>query len=246
MSEGGLTEDDLDAVSSRRVFFGHQSVGMNILDAVPGVYAVRGLRAPPIEFGDSCPDQDSGLIRHAFIGQNERPRLKIGDFDAKVRSGIGERADVALMKFCYADITTETDADALFAEYRETLDFLRRDFPGVAFLHVTVPLMARRGRLPELKGRLTGNHLRHGAAENAARERLNVLIRREYRSRDVFDLAAIESTGPDGGRAAGTYRGQRFYHLHDDYASDPGHLNVDGARIAAEGWLRSIARVSAK
>lgn len=235
-------EDELASVSSGKVFFGHQSVGMNILDAVPGVYAVRGLRSPPIEFGDSCPEQDGGFIRHAFIGQNERPQLKIQDFDAKMRSGIGERVDVALMKFCYVDITADTDTDALFADYRETLDFLRRDFPEVAFIHVTVPLMVRRGRLPELKSRLTGN-TRYGVAENAARERLNALIRREYRSRDVFDLAAIESTGPDGGRAVGMYRGQRCYHLHDDYASDPGHLNVEGARIAAEGWLRSIARV---
>ena len=99
---------------------------------------------------------DGGFIGHAFIGENEKPLLKIEDFDAKMRSGIGEQVDVAMMKLCYVDITSDTDVDALFATYRETIAALERDFPKVTFVHVTVPLMTEQGLLSKLKSRLTG------------------------------------------------------------------------------------------
>ncbi len=47
-----------------------------------------------------------------------------------MRSGIGQHVDVAMMKFCYVDITSGTDVNALFATYRETIAALERDFPG--------------------------------------------------------------------------------------------------------------------
>ena len=101
----GITPDDLAKVSRTKVFFGHQSVGMNVLDGVPGVYAAHGMTAPPIGAGRYPAGQDGGFVGHAFIGENEKPLLKIQDFGAKMRSGIGEQVDVAMMKLCYVDIT---------------------------------------------------------------------------------------------------------------------------------------------
>jgi hypothetical protein len=241
----GITTDDLAKVSRTKVFFGHQSVGMNVLDGVPGVYAAHGMAAPAIEQGGTRPGTDAGFVDHAFIGENEKPVLKIQDFDAKMRSGIGQQADVAVMKLCYIDIMTSTDVGALFATYRDTIAALERDFPKVTFVHVTVPLMTEQGQLSKLKSRLTGSS-RYGPAENAARERLNALIRREYAGGHLFDLAAIESTAPDGSRAIGTYQGQQYDRLYDGYASDSGHLNGEGARVAATGWLKAIAQASPK
>ena len=43
---------------------------------------------------------------------------------------------------------------------------------------------------------------------------------------------------------AGTYEGQRYYALYDGYASDSGHLNGEGARVAATAWLKAIAQAS--
>jgi hypothetical protein len=239
----GITADDLAKVSRTRVFFGHQSVGMNVLDGVPGVYAAHGLAAPPIERDGAQAGTDTGFIGHAFIGENERPLLKIGDFDAKLRSGAGEQADVAMMKLCYVDIRSDTDASALYTRYRETIAALERDFPKVAFVHVTVPLMTGQRSLSKLKSLLTGSG-RFGPAENAARERLNALIRRDHAGGRLYDLAAIESTAPNGSRATGTYQGQRYYRLHDGYAADSGHLNGEGARVAATAWLQAIAQAS--
>jgi hypothetical protein len=240
-----VTADDLARISRTRVFFGHQSVGMNVLGGVCGVYASHGLAAPAIEADGAAPGRDRGFIDHAFIGENESPRRKIRDFDAKVRSGIGRYVDVALMKLCYVDIKSTTDVGALFTRYRETLGALERDFPRVAFVHVTVPLMTEPGQLSKLKSRLIGR-ARYGAADNAARERLNTLIRRAYAGDRLFDLAAVESTAPDGRRTAGTYREQRYYHLYQGYAADPGHLNDEGARIAAAAWLHAVAQASPK
>jgi len=240
-----ITADDLAKVSRTKVFFGHQSVGMNVLDGVRGVYGARGMAAPTIGQGGTQPGKDGGFVDHAFIGENEKPLLKVQDFDAKMRSGIGPRVDVAMMKLCYVDITSKTDIGALLAMYRETIAALERDFPKVTFVHVTVPLMTEQGQLSKLKSRLTGNS-RYGPAENAARERLNALIRPEYAGKQLFDLAAVESTAPDGSRAVGTYQGQRYYRLYDGYASDSGHLNGEGARVAATTWLKAIAQASPK
>jgi hypothetical protein len=238
-----ITVDDLAKVSRTRVFFGHQSVGMNVLNGVRGVYAARGMAAPMIGEGGIQPGQDGGFVDHAFIGENENPSLKIRDFDTKLRSGIGPRIDVAMMKLCYVDITISTDADALLAVYRETVATLERDFPEVTFVHATVPLMTEQGQLSKLKSRLTGRS-RYSPAENVARERLNALIRREYAGHHLFDLATAESTAPDGSRSVGTYQGQHYYRLYDDYASDSGHLNDEGARVVATAWLKAIAQAS--
>lgn len=238
-----ITADDLVKVSRTRVFFGHQSVGMNILEGVSGVYAAHGMTAPPIEQGGTRPDQAGGFIDHAFIGENGKPLLKIQDFAAKLRAGLGKRVDVAMMKLCYVDITSGTDVRAVFDAYRNTMAALQREFPHVTFIDATVPLTTEPGLLSKAKSLLTGSG--GSVADNAARERFNALIRHQYAGDHLFDLAAAESTAPDGSRVSGIYDGQRYYYaLYGGYASDPGHLNAEGAQVAAAAWLKAIAQVS--
>jgi hypothetical protein len=240
-----ITMDELARVSRTRVFFGHQSVGMDVMSGIPAVYAAHQAAPPSIEQGRRQRGADGGFVAHAFIGENEKPLLKIRDFGAQLGSGIAQQVDVAMMKFCYVDITINTDVGALFAAYHESIGALERDFPWVAFVHVTVPLMARQRPLSMMKSRLV-NSSRYGPPDNAARERLNALIRREYAHGHLFDLASAESTTPDGSRVVGTYQGQRYYRLYDGYARDPGHLNDEGARVAATAWLKTIAQASAR
>jgi hypothetical protein len=239
----GITAEELARVSRTRVFFGHQSVGMNILHGVREVYATHGTAAPVIEENSTDAGAAGGFIDHAFIGENGKPLLKIQDFDEAMRSGTGQCVDVAMMKFCYADIGAATDAGALLAAYGEVAAALQRDFPDVTFIHATVPLTTGPGLLSGLKRRLRGGD-RSGWADNAARERLNALIRREYAGGALFDLAAAESTGPDGSRSGGTFREEQCYRLRPGYAADDGHLNREGARVVATAWLKAIARAS--
>lgn len=182
---GATTPAALTAASGARVFFGHQSVGENVLSGIPGVYSAAGLTAPPIVLS---PRPDGGFIAHRFIGANGNPQSKISDFDRIIRGGWGDKLDVALMKLCYVDVTANTDVDALFASYRSTLDALQKDFPDVTFLHTTVPLTT------------------DSPADNATRQQLNSLIRGTYGGR-LFDLAGAESTTPSGAKVSGLYEG---------------------------------------
>ena len=244
-----ITTADLTAVARTRVFFGHFSVGMNVLDAVPGVYADHGVSAPPIERGGTQPGPNGGFIAHQFIGKDVMPLLKLEDFDRTMRGGMGRQVDVALMKFCWADIYSNTDVDALFTRYRDTMAALERDFPNVTFIHVTVPLTTEPGLVTELKTRLKtllGRRDGRGQPANVTRERLNALIRGEYAGRHLFDLAAIESTKPDGMRVLGRYDNQEYFALYDGYASDFAHLNAVGSKIAATAFLEAIAQASRK
>lgn len=241
------TVDDgqLAVVDRTRVFFGHQSVGENILGGVEAIYARQGLVAPPIEENGARPGPAGGFISHAYIGANEQPRLKIDDFARTLRGGLGDRVDVALMKFCFLDISTRTDVDALFAHYRDTIAALQRDYPAIAFVHVTVPLTTDSGIKNRIKIMFGGSD-RYGQGENVARHRYNELLRRHYGEDRVFDLAAIESTTPDGGRQEFRYRDQPYYALHTGYASDLGHLNAEGSEIAARAFLQAVATASGR
>lgn len=210
-----ITTEGLTEASRAKVFFGHQSVGANVLSGVPGVYASQDLDAPPIVSGTPG-NVDGGFIAEKSIGTNGNPVSKIADFDRIMRGGMGEKVDVALMKFCYIDVTANTDVSSLFASYRDNMAALQKDFPNITFVHTTVPLTT------------------DSSADNAAREKLNGLIRGSYSGR-VFDLAAAESTRPDGTKVSGLYSG---------YASDPGHLNAAGSAVAASAFLEAIARAS--
>lgn len=55
-----ITAEDLTAVAHARVFFGHQSVGMNMLNALPGIYADHGVSAPRSSSGAPRPLPTAG------------------------------------------------------------------------------------------------------------------------------------------------------------------------------------------
>ena len=227
------------------MFFGHQSVGMNILGGIPAVFAEHGVAAPAIAEGRTAPPGGDGFVQHATIGENVKPLSKIEDFDAAIRAGVGEQVDVALMKLCYVDIEPKTDVDSVFAAYSSTMAALERDFPDVTFVKVTVPLTTEPGGVSKLKDRVSGQGS-PGAAANTARQRFNDRIRTEYAGDHLFDLAAVESTTPDGSRVGGTYQGTTYFSLYSGYASDDGHLNEEGSRRAAGAWLAAVAGASAK
>ena len=224
------------AVSARTpVFFGHQSVGSNILGGVPAVFATAGLEAPDIVESSSPPDTEAAFA-NAYIGQNGDPVGKFNDFAQMIRSGYGDWARVAFMKLCYLDVVEGTDVGAVFAEYKATMAQLEQEFPEVDFMHLTVPLTTE----PDLKTKLkvaVGRGTDH-RANNVKREQYNALIRAEYGGAGgLVDVAAMESTKPDGTRVTGEVDGSPYFALYDGYSSDPGHLNDAGAHVAAAGLL---------
>lgn len=233
--EGATLVDagDLQEFSEHRIFFGHMSVGKNILSGLREVRAAHGVARPAeveVEVGAAAvPDlPDGGVMVHALIGENRHPVGKLENFEHLLRSGLGDQVDTAALKFCYVDVSWYTDVEDLFETYRQTMDGLEADFPDVRFVHMTVPLTTRpHGIKDRLKVAL-------GRDDNAARERYNDLMRETYGPDRLFDLAAIEAQDTDGAS------GERA--LFGGYSSDGAHLNAAGASLVAAELVDFVTR----
>jgi len=228
-----ISTEELASAAEQRVFFGHMSVGKNVLSGMREVYDTKVVAAPEmieIKRGEAAPQPtgNSGVIVHSLIGTNRDPEGKLANFDAALRGGLAGQVNVALLKFCYIDIRWDTDVEALFERYKTTLDALERDYPDVTFVHVTTPLTTGPSSIKD--------HIRalFGRDDNAVRERYNALLRAAYSSDQLFDLAAVESTAPDGTTSDSLYAG---------YSSDGAHLNAGGSSAAAVELLRLLARI---
>jgi hypothetical protein len=160
-------------------------------------------------------------------------------------NGFGaESGAIAMYKFCYVDVNGDTDPEQLFSEYAAGIEDARDRFPGITFVHFTLPLMtAGEGMGEQIRtrlGRPTQTRL------NVIRNRYNDLLRERYAHRDpVFDLALLESTRADGSRASTRYGGREVYMLAPEWTTDGGHLNEDAQYHVAERLLVFLARLGA-
>ena len=243
-SLGEVPDSAWASLGARRIFFGHQSVGANIMEGVAGLVAAEprpGLRVVT----DPGALDAGGAFLHGPVGRNQDPGAKTDDFAARVEGPLAGRLDVAFHKYCYVDVNAATDVPALFERYRRTMERLAAGHPGVTFVHVTVPLVTvpagTTASLKRMLGRTPGR-----ATDNLARQRFNELMRGAYAGREpLFDLAAIESTRPDGSRETFGSGADRAYALVPAYASDGSHLNEAGRRRVAEELLVFLARLPA-
>ncbi len=233
-----LADDIIRQVASRRIFFGHQSVGANILD---GVNDVSGGQLRIREGRSSALLASPGFL-HARLGQNEAPASKVADFEAAL-DALGGAVDIAFFKFCYIDFTAQTDVEQLFEGYLATLKRLEAKYPKVTFVHVTVPLtVVPQGPAAWLKTAVT-RRPPWGANENLARHRFNMLLRTRLAGKPLFDLAALESSRDDGSTQTYAHQGQTVPALISDYSDDGQHLNSVGQRRVAEALLTLLARL---
>ena len=240
-----LSETVKARLATRRIFFGHQSVGGNILDGVGDLVRSQptlGLRVVGV---DGVRRIEGGFIAHAEIGRNGQPAMKTDEFARLLDEGLASRVDVAFHKYCYVDFGQSTDVAALFDHYRTTMARLRASVPTVTFVHVTAPLtVVQSGPMAALKG-LFGK-IPAGYEDNLLREQFNERLRREYSGREpVFDLASVESTTALGRRQAAYFKGVGGPALLSAYTTDGGHLNEVGRRRVAEELVVLLAELSA-
>ena len=245
----GQSLDDLSASSwgnlaQKKIFFGHQSVGDNIIQGMNELMKEYPVLKLDIKKTRKPENFEKGIFAHFPIGKNEDASSKIDDFDRALRSGIGERVDIAFFKFCFVDIKRETDIQELFGDYKRTMSSLKLKYPGVIFVHVTVPLLRKEKSSPKswLK-KLVGKEDGFFSKEhNVKRNGYNELLRKEYTGKEpVFDLAAVESTYQDGSRETFTEGGKTYYSLVPQYTEDGGHLNKSGRARAAGQMLIFLA-----
>ncbi|GAG24904.1 unnamed protein product, partial [marine sediment metagenome] len=138
-----VTGDTWEALSRRRIFFAHQSVGDNILDGVRDIVREYGnidLKIADVHGREAPPP---AALFHARVGQNGDPRSKLDGFRAALDAGLGERLDVAGVKLCFADVNRDTDAGAVFDYYQQTLGELEERYPQIAFIHFSAPIRSQ-------------------------------------------------------------------------------------------------------
>ena len=232
---------DFERIAQRRIFFGHQSVGVNLLDGVRQLSAMASVPIRVFETPAAKGVETNGL-GHTFVARNGDPFQKLKSFE----QAMGQQPtglDIALVKFCFVDITADTDVKALFARYRATIDGLKTKNPGTTFVHITVPLTIMqkglKGSLKKLIGRTP-----YGAIENIRREEYNELLRQAYRGREpLFDLARVESTAQDGTAVTGEWNGSVAPAMAPAYTDDGGHLNAAGRLRAARELVSILASI---
>lgn len=225
-----VSDDTIAHVASKTVYFGHQSVGYNILDGVSAI--AKDVLVVDMSSDPSFPQTPAFI--HSPIGENQNPISKIDDFTNRMNTDLSGRVDIAFLKFCYVDFDERTDIDAVFSYYKEAMAELSRRHPGVKFIHLTVPLVARQGGIKNAIKRMLGRDV-YTDNENIVRQKFNALLRAEYK--DVFDVARLESTRINGKVLEHTRKGFTYNSLVPEYTSDGGHLNDLGSRIIAKELL---------
>jgi hypothetical protein len=234
----GTLTDDLKLLAHERIYFGHQSVGKNVLDGLQELSVAAGVPLRIAELPRAA-DLDGPGVGHLFVPENGDPLRKLAEF--KRALGTGSQADIALVKFCYVDIDAHTDMRALFDEYRQTIDELRKANPRTTFVHVTLPLTTVQTGPKAWVKRLLGR-APYGTVENVKREQYNALLRRTYTGREpIFDLARLESIAADGTQASVEWDGVVAPAMAAAYTDDGGHLNHAGRLRAAKEFVATIA-----
>jgi hypothetical protein len=233
-------KDDLILLQNKKIFFGHQSVGNNILQGLKEIISKHNDIKLNIIQPQSANTQPEGFFAEAMIGQNTMPETKLRDFDQKIGSYFNGDLDLALMKFCYVDINAETNVEALFDIYKSAYESLKTKYPKIKFVHVTVPLTERPRGVKHFIKTLLGRE-KSAYMENFKRNVFNEFIKQTYGTEPIFDLAGVESTYPDGSRETLEIEGWIFYALISDYTNDGGHLNETGGRLAAEGLIKTLS-----
>jgi len=215
---------DLNTIRNLTVYFGHQSVGANVLEGFREIEQRAG-RGPE--------------VKDSLIGVNGDPFGKCEDFERKIAS-LAQPPDIALMKFCYIDFVEGTDQAKLFKAYTATLDQLQAKYPSTIFVPVTVPLTIRPAAWKRL-GKFVLGREDVTSALNVKRADFNRMILNRYGDRAIFDLARAESTFPDGSRNLFSWEGQTAVSLVDDYSSDGSHLNRTGSLRVATEMIHALA-----
>jgi hypothetical protein len=233
-------------LSQKKIYFGHQSVGYNIIDGIKDVTKENPQVKLNIVETSNPSDFTNPLFAHSPVGKNMDPKSKTDAFAGFMDAGLGNKADIAFFKFCYVDISPNTDVNKVFTDYNSAISALRTKYPQTTFIHVTNPLTAIQAGPKAFIKKIIGKPL-GGYEDNMKREQFNTMLRKEYTGREpVFDLAAIESTNPDGSRVSFGQNGVTAYALVPAYTNDGGHLNEQGRKLVAEQLLILLANIASK
>lgn len=222
----------LKELSELNLYFGHQSVGFDILSGLELWEKETGVSIRKAETRDFSNTGEASLV-HFQVGANKDPFSKIDDFAALVHEIPKDEPAIAFFKFCYIDFHKTADVDAIFQTYKEKMLDLRDSVENCRIVLFTVPVTTLQKGPKALVKKILGKPLNH-SLENIKRNAFSDRIRTELGDEfPVFDLARVESTLPDGSTETFKMKGQAYPRLPESYTRDQGHLNPEGAKLVA-------------
>ena len=107
-------------LAKKKIYFGHQSVGFNIIEGIKLVEQEHPEIKLHIVEGRSLVGKN-GVLLHSRIGENTKPETKINDFVNVIDHELGVTPDAAALKFCYVDANDKVDVRKVFADYKRPL-----------------------------------------------------------------------------------------------------------------------------
>ncbi len=239
-----VQESKWKKLSGKKIYFGHQSVGFNIVDGIKDILNDnKQIKLNVVETNDPA-EFDKPVFAHSRVGENFDPISKNNAFMKFMENGIGEKTDFAFYKYCYVDVKADTEVEKLFNIYKDVHERLKNNYPGVKVIHVTVPLVVVQKDWRVLIKKIIGREI-GGYSDNIKRNLFNDMLRNHYGGKEpVFDIGQIESTYPDGRKETFRVNDKSYNALVPDYASDGRHLNEMGRRVVAEQLLIYLANLS--
>lgn len=232
---GAVTPSYWDSLSTKKIYFGHQSVGLNIIDGIKAQMERNSAIRLDIRETSNPEDLANSAFAHSPIGQNMDPKSKIDDFRRILESGVGQVANFAMFKFCFVDVDHLTDIESLFNYYDETITSLEKRFPSLSIITFTVPLTNMPSGIKPIIKRMLGM-MPPCRDDNRIRNLFNNKLRNRFKEY-VFDLAKAESTTLDGNRVSFKDGTEVYELLNPDYTDDGGHLNSLGRQAIATEFL---------
>ncbi|PIE69574.1 MAG: hypothetical protein CSA21_01620 [Deltaproteobacteria bacterium] len=230
-------------LSKKKIYFGHQSVGYDILHGIEEIIKENPGIDLKIKEAYRSDEFENGTISHSRIGYNSDPESKLKAFDFYMNAGGAKSLNIALFKYCYVDFNKNTNINKIFQDYTETLKNLKTKFPDTIFIVSTVPLTTIQAGYKATIKRIMGKKL-GGVEGNIKRNEFNDKLRNEYGDKQpFFDIAKVESTYPDGTRSTFEDGGNIYHSMVPEYTTDGGHLNSVGGKKVAEQFLLLLANL---
>jgi len=230
----------LEIIGKKNIYFGHRSVGENIIEGLKKINSASGQNYLIInELKDNITFEGNYFV-HSNIGHNGDPQSKFEEFTKNVNYLADKNLNIAMMKLCFVDITSNTDIDNVFKSYIAMIDSIKKKYPDLTIIHFTVPLKSKSSWIDNIKDKIKDRN-NNDQKDNLVRNRYNKLLFSKYSKEDIFDLAGIESTYANGKREAIVVNGKPCYFLIKDYTEDGGHLNGLGKQLVAEKLINKIS-----
>ncbi len=247
-----ISKDKWEKLFQKKIFFGHQSVGDNILSGINDLISNHSEIQLNIIETKAAVDFEKPIFSHySNIGKNDYPLSKVEEFVQLMHDGLGSELDTAFLKFCFVDFKSGADVKSIFQQYKESMDELKIQYPELTLVHFTVPLLRKeqtgivksvKNFINELRGKKKDSFFSN--SHNAVRNEYNKLLVNYYGDKEpIFDIARLESTYSTGQREVFFFEGNEYYSLIPEYTDDGGHLNQKGRKYIAEQLLIFLANL---